>query len=377
MKMYRVGIVGFGAIGKVHAYGYLNLPLYYDPIPLQARITHVCTGHRETAEKGAAQVGADTAVTDYRAITENPEIDIVHIATPNHLHKDALLSALRHGKAIYCEKPLVATLAEACEVEAAARDYRGTMQMVFHNRFWPTALRARQLIDAGFVGRVLQFRIAYQHAGNIGPQMPVKWKMAAATGGGVIADLASHAFDLANFYVGECREILAATQIAYPERPSAADPSHRVTVDVEDAVQTLVRLPSGAVGTIEASKLATGSEDDLKVEIHGTAGALRLSNMAPHYLEAFDATAADAPLGGLQGWTRIATGQRYPAPASGFPGIKHHIGWLRAHVECLANFLRCVAAGEPAQPGLAEGLYAQRMMEAARTSARTSRWVEV
>jgi predicted dehydrogenase len=377
MKTYRVGIIGLGFIGKVHAYGYLNLPLFYDPAPLTARITHVCTSRRETAEKGAAQVGAGTAVTDYRRITENPDVDIVHICTPNHLHKDALLSAMRHNKHIYCEKPLVATMAEAREIETALGDYRATAQMVFHNRFFPTMMRARQMIDAGFLGDVLQFRIAYLHSGNANPLAPMKWKMSAAAGGGVIADLASHTLDLARFLVGDCDELLACTRTAYPVRPSADDPSRLVPAEVEDAVTMLARLRSGATGVIEASKISTGTEDELRVEIHGSRGALRTNNMSPHFLEAYDATAPDSPLGGTQGWTRIATGQRYAAPASGFPGVKHHIGWLRAHVACLANFLECVAAGRPASPSLLDGLRVQRLMDLARQSAETSQWVHV
>lgn len=116
MKTYKVGILGFGFIGKVHAYGYVNLPLFYDPVPLPARITHVVTSRIETAEKGRQLIGADVAATDYRAVTENPEIDIVHICTPNHLHKDAMLSAMRHGKHIYCDKPLAATMDEARQI---------------------------------------------------------------------------------------------------------------------------------------------------------------------------------------------------------------------------------------------------------------------
>ena len=67
----------------------------------------------ETAEKARRTLGADVAATDYRAVTENPAINIVHICSPNHAHKDAILSAIRHGKHIYCDKPLTATLNEA------------------------------------------------------------------------------------------------------------------------------------------------------------------------------------------------------------------------------------------------------------------------
>ena len=101
----------------------------------------------------------------------------------------------------------------------------------------------------------------------------------------------------------------------------------------------LARMQSGALGTIEATKLATGSEDEIRLEIHGSRGALRFNGMDPHHLEFHDATAPDRPLGGLRGWNRIDTGQRYPPPASGFPSPKAAIGWIRSHVACLANFL--------------------------------------
>jgi predicted dehydrogenase len=95
MKTYKVGMVGFGFIGKVHAYGHMNIPLFYDQTEFKSKITHVCTSRAATAEKGAAQVGADYAVTDYREITENPDIDIVDICTPNNLHLEAILSAIK------------------------------------------------------------------------------------------------------------------------------------------------------------------------------------------------------------------------------------------------------------------------------------------
>jgi len=84
MTEVRVGIIGCGFIGKVHAHGYRNLPLFYDPPPVRARITHVCTSRDETARAAAAQLGAQHALTDYRRITESDEVDIVHICTPNH-----------------------------------------------------------------------------------------------------------------------------------------------------------------------------------------------------------------------------------------------------------------------------------------------------
>ena len=308
-------------------------------------------------------------------MTENPEIDIVHVCTPNHLHKEALLSAMRHQKHIYCDKPLVATVDEAEEVRAALKDYRGIAQMTFQNRFFPATMRAKQLIGEGVLGELLEFRACYLHGGSADPKVPLKWKLTAAAGGGVLADLASHVLDLVDWLIGPFDSMTAATHIAYPERPSPTDPGKTLRVDAEDYVALLARMQSGALGTIEATKLATGSEDELRLEIHGSRGALRFNLMDPHHLELYDATAPDKPLGGRRGWTRIDTGQRYPAPAAAFPSPKAATGWVRSHVACLANFLQAIAEGRPAEPGLDQGIRVQHLMDCARRSAAQNCWV--
>jgi len=377
LKTRNVGIVGFGFIGKVHAYAYRNLPFYYDPVPLDARLTHVVTSRAQTAEKARRMIGADVAATDHRAVTENPDVDLVHICTPNHLHKDALLSAMRHGKHIYCDKPLVATMAEADEIRTARGEYRGIAQMTFHLRFFPATLRAKQLIDEGALGQVLGFRAAFLHGGSADPNAPLKWKLTAAAGGGVIADLASHVLDLVDHFIGPFGSLMAATQIAYPRRPAPGDPNTQLPVDAEDNVMLLARTRSGALGTIEATKLASGVEDELRLEIHGARGALRFNSMEPHFLDFHDAAAPDRPLGGLRGWNRIAAGHRYDPPATSFPSPKTTVGWIRAHVGCLGNFLQAVAQQRPAEPDLDQGIRVQHLMDCVRRSAEAQRWVDV
>lgn len=352
--MYNVGFVGFGMIGKVPAYGYLTLPMYYQPVPVRARITHICTSRQETAQAGCALVGALHAVTDYRQVTENPDVDIVHICTPNDRHKEALLSAMRHQKHIYCDKPLVTTMAEAEEVRVALKEYRGTAQMTLQNRFFPATIRAKQLVQEGFLGQVLEFRAAYLHSGSADPNAPLKWKLQA----GVIADLGPHVFDIIHHLLGDYAAIQALTYLPYLQRGGA-----------EDCMMALVRMKNGGVGMIEATKLATGTEDELRFEIHGSRGALRFNGMDAHHLEAYDTK--------VGGWTRLDTGQRYAPPAVPFPGPKFAIGWLRGHVACLAHFLQAVANGQPGNPGLAHGIYLQQILDCAGRSAREQRWVAV
>jgi predicted dehydrogenase len=267
-------------------------------------------------------------------------------------------------------------MAEAEEIRAALKDYRGTAQMTLQNRFFPATMRAKQLIDEGALGKVLQFRACYLHGGSADPNAPLKWKLSADAGGGVVADLASHVLDLVDWLAGPIRRVNAATHTAYPDRPSPSNPARRLNVNAEDCAILLAQLESGAVGTIEATKIASGTEDEIRLEIHGSRGALRFNGMDPHHLEFHDASAADRPQGGTRGWTRIDAGHRYPQPATGFPSPKAAIGWVRSHVACLANFLEAVAQGRPGTPGLEQGIAVQHLMDCVLRSAAGGCWIE-
>lgn len=373
MKNYRVGMIGFGFIGKVHAYGHRNLPLFYDQQEFASRIVKVCTSRPESAAQAARQLGDGVeAVTDFRAVTEDPAIDIVDICSPNAAHCEVLLSAIANGKHIYCDKPLTATVAEAEKIAEALPRYRGIGQMTLQNRFFPATLRAKQIVEAGLLGDILEFRGQYLHSGSADPKAPLKWKLEAGT----IADLGSHILDLMNWLLGDFASLSAATHIAYPDRPSASDPSQRVKVTAEDNMICLVRLANGAAGTVSASKISTGVEDGFGFEIHGSKGALRWDPMNLDQLFYYNMGAQASPLGGLRGWTAIDCGQRYDKPA-GFPTPKAPIGWLRGHMHCLYTFLESVHTNRQLGPGLDQGVKIQRLMEQVKISAANGKWVSL
>lgn len=371
MRILRAALAGFGAIGKVHAAAYAALPFYYGKAGWRACITKVCTAHPESAVAAADLLGGHVqAVTDLREITEDPEIDIVDIAAPNAVHAQVLESAIRHGKHIYCEKPLTSTLAEAEEIAAFLPGYRGVSQMVFQYRFNPAVLRAKQILDSGRLGKILEFRADFLHAGNARPETVIKeWKLS----GGVIADLGSHVLDLVRFLLGDFESIAAVRRTAYPDRPDGK--GGRIPVTSEDNLMALLRLTGGADGMVSATKLATGAEDELRIEINGSDGALKFNGMDPHHLFFYDNQLSGDPVGGFKGWTRIDCGQRYPEPGGSFPSPKSAIGWIRSHIHCLWNFLSHVNAGTPAQPDLADGIYLQRVMDSAVKSADSGRRV--
>jgi len=371
MKEYKVGLIGFGFIGKVHCFGWQNLPLFYDQKEFAAKVVKVCTARPETAQRAAEITGAEGG-TDFRAITDDPEIDIVDIATPNDRHCEALEAAIRAQKHIYCDKPLVENAAEAEKIAALLPGYRGIGQMTLMYRFYPAVMRAKQLIDEGRIGRILEIHGSFLHSGSVSPDTPYKWKL----GAGTIADLGSHIFDVIQYLAGPAESLSATTFIAHGERRDARDPQKIVKITAEDAMHCLVRLANGAVGTISASKVATGSEDALSFSIHGTRGALRMNGMNLQQLFFYDMTTPEAPLGGERGWTAVECGARYGSPA-GFPPPKSVMGWMRGHVHCLYHFLESVHRGETRAPSLADGVQLQFVLEKIKESAKTGQWVRL
>jgi len=375
MDTLGVGIISFGFMGKVHTYNYKSMPLFYDPLPVRTRLVGVAEIDKARANKAVEQGGFEFGTDNWRELIERDDIHIIDICSPNSLHAEQLLAAIAAGKHIYCDKPLVVGEENMKRVEEALKSYTGIGQMAFQYRFFPATMRAKQLIDEGFCGNIVSFRANYLHSGSVDPKKPMGWKQLKSEGGGVLQDLGSHILDVVNHLIGPIDGTLTQTHILYPERPNAK--GELETVEADDIMLMIARLQNGAIGAIEASKIATGAEDELSFEIHGDKGALRFHCMNPNYLEAYDLRDPEAPLGGTRGWNKIACVQRFEKPGGGFPGPKFGIGWIRAHMHAHFNFLQAIAAGAQPSPSLYEGIYLQRMLAAAQRSMDTNSWVKM
>ncbi|MGI5820142.1 MAG: Gfo/Idh/MocA family protein [Armatimonadota bacterium] len=366
-----IGIIGFGFIGKVHAFGYQNQPLFYDPPPARPRLVGVCTSREETARTARETGGFEFGTTRFEDLLERDDIHAISVATPNDLHRDQVIAALEAGKHVYCDKPLAVSLDEAREMIAVADAHRELLTgMAFQMRFCPATMRARQLIADGFLGRVYHFRASYLHAGYADPKRPMSWRL--GPDGGCLADLGSHAIDLMRFLLGEYASVRGTLQRWIDERPKEAGSDEMVPVEVDDYCCLQARMASGALGFIEASRFATGTQDDAGFEIYGEKGALRWSMMDPNYLDAWDEGAS----GERKGFTRIATVQQYPAP-SALPSPKLPVGWMRFHLHAVHDFLSAIASGEPGAATLHDGAATQAVDEAVRLSDASGAWEDV
>ena len=367
-------MLGYGFMGKTHTFAHRTIPLYYSPEPLHCRLKVVCEVTRELADAARDSGGFERSSTDPMSVITADDVDLIHICTPNQHHMPALEAAIKAGKHVYVDKPVTASLEEADKLAALLSNYSAKAQVALQYRFFPATLRAKQLVDEGFLGPITHFRGGYFHSGSVDPNKAVNWKSTAAGGGGVIRDLGSHILDLLWHLIGPFSEVNCVSRIWAAERPNLDKPGEMMTVDVEDAAVMLLRTGDGALGSVEATKIATGTEDELRFEIHGRHGAMRFNLMQPNYLEVYDLRRSGGDLGGDQGWQKIPAVQKYPAPGGKFPNPKFSLGWIRSHVHSLYSLLAAIADDTTPSPSLAEGIHMQRVLEAVRQSAQDRSW---
>lgn len=371
MRDIGIAVIGWGFMGRTHTHALRSIPLMYPGIDFRPVLRCLCSGHADHARSGMEAAGFESCTDDWRTLLKRDDIQVVSVCTPNALHEEMVTELIRAGKHVYVDKPLTMDAASAKRIRAAARQSGVKVQLVMNNRYLPAILRAEEMAGEGRLGRIIGFHARYLHSGSIDPDKPIGWKQ--GPDGGVILDLASHALDIACALAGWPESVFCAVNNLYESRPTR-DGKREERLTEDHALLTL-RLKNGALGLCEASKIATGTNDELTIEINGTAGALRFNSMEPGWLYFFDNTLPEAPLGGNRGFTRIESMARYPAPGGSFLPPKNAIGWDRGHIHCYYSFLDCVAHDKTPKCTLDDALRLQILMDAARESARTGSWV--
>ena len=375
-KNINIAVIGTGFMGKTHSYSIANLPFFYENLPFKAVLHTVCSRDKIKGEEIKNEWGFLNCETVLDKIFADKNIDVIDICTPNIYHFDTILKALGAGKNIYCEKPLVISSEQAEKVidKLECVNTNPICGIVFHNRFSPAVLRAKQIISDGKIGGIMSFRCAYLHNSNIDPNKNAGWKQTAENGGGVLFDLGSHAIDLMRFLCGDIAAVSGKSQIFFPVRKGMNGEQWQTNAD--EAFYITAQLKNGAVGTIEANKLATGTNSDLSFEIYGEKGAVKFSMMQPNYLGFYDNTRPDGDYGGEKGFTQIECVQRYTKPGHSFPGPKNPVGWLRFHMHCMYLYLDGVYRKSLSElsPSFYDGAAVQKIMEKAYLSDKTGKW---
>jgi predicted dehydrogenase len=367
-----VGIIGTGFMGKTHALAWRNVKAVMGDVPAPT-LELLCDTPAHKAVQFADQFGFARATDDWRALMADPAVQVVSITTPNQLHHQMALAAVAAGKHVWCEKPMALTLAQAEEMEFAART-AGVVTMVGYNYIKnPAFSHAQRLIADGAIGRLVQFRGWVDEDYQADPALPWTWRATLAEAGlGALGDIGSHLVSLACGLMGPIESVLADMQTIHETRPMP-DGSGRAAVENEDAASVLLRFKGGAQGSMVMSRAAWGRKSRLGFEVHGTEGMIVFDQERMNELHLYQNRGPLAE----QGFKTILTGPAHPPFGAFCPAPGHQLGFNDMKVIECAALLGAIAGGPKAFPDFSDALVFERVIHAIAQSAREERRVNL
>ncbi len=321
--MIRVGILGCGKIAQVrHIPEYAanpdcELAAFYNPT-------------RKRAEDMAAKYGGRVYDTPEELLAD-PEIDAVSVCAANYAHAELAIKAMRAGKNVLCEKPMAITL-EDCEAMVKAAKETGRTLMIAHNqRFAKAHVKAKALIDAGEIGRIITFRTTFGHGGpetwSINPGKNTWFFDKSKAAMGAMADLGVHKTDLIHYLTGE-RVVRTTAKVATLDKRG----ENGELIGVDDNAMCIYEMSGGAVGTMTASWTFYGAEDNSTV-LYGTKGIMRIYDDPAHSIVV---TLADG------------TREMYDVEKIQTNDNQTKSGVIDAWIDCLKNHTAPAVTGEDA-----------------------------
>lgn len=381
-KQLRVGMVGYGFMGRAHSNAYKRLNDFF-AVEHRPVLKAVAARNQQKAKAFADQWGYERIETDWRRLIEADDIDLIDVGAPNRLHKEIALAAAQAGKMILCEKPLAMSVAEAEEMTAAV-EKAGVPNMVWFNyRRVPAIALAKQVIDEGRIGRPFHYRATYLQDWTIAADVPQGgaglWRLDIAdAGSGVTGDLLAHSIDTAMWLNGPITRVTAKTETFVKKR------KHAVTgevqpVGIDDACMFLAEFANGSLGTFESTRYARGRKNFNTFELNGADGSLYFDLEEPEYLQYFEYLQKQSGKkieDHLTGWRKVhVSNSEHPyMDRYWVPGTT--IGYEHTFLNALADFVIGLETGKPVQPDFRNALQTQKVCDMVLESARTGQWRE-
>ncbi len=378
-----VGVVSLGWMGRLHSRSYRALAERFPELGAKVRLVVAADPVEATREAAVSQMGFERAVADYQELIDDPEVDVVSICSPNFLHREVALAAVKAGKPFWIEKPMGVNARESKDIAQAAAAAGLITAVGFNYRHTPAIEKARELIRGGRLGRITNVRcwLIADYASS--PEGPLTWRDSRDRGGsGVIGDLMSHGADLVQYLVGRIESVTAATGQFITERPIPlkAGVGHfgyelsdkKGPVENEDWIAMIGRIEGGVLATLEASRTAIGPRAEYIVEVYGSDGSLRWNFEHMNDLEVCVGRKSE-----FMGYTRVMAGGDFPRFATFQPGAGTSMGFDDMKTVEAAQFIESVLTGVQTAPSVADGWAAAEVDEAAMASAADGRWHDV
>jgi predicted dehydrogenase len=386
MKKLNVGLIGAGFMGKAHSLAYMAMPMFFWPAPaIPVRKTIVDVSDAIAAE-AAQRFGFEKSSSDWRSVVEDPEIDIIDIATPNHLHAEIAIAAAAAGKHIISEKPLARSGEEAKTMYDAVKNAGIVHMVAFNYRRTPAVALAKKYIDEGAIGDILNFRGTYLQDWSADPDGPLSWRFQKSiAGSGSLGDIGTHVVDLARYLCGEITQVNTQLKTWVKTRPLQAGgvdklgastkdaTAPRGEVDVDDEVLSLLEFQNGAIGSLEATRNAHGRNNFLTFEIHGSLGSIYFNYERRDELQvAFASDQADR-----KGFRTVYTGPAHPYGEGLWPIPALGIGYGETKIIETYDFVKAIMEGGEVSPNFKDGYQINLIADAMAASAQSRSWTSV
>ena len=318
-----VAVIGSGMAGRAHAAAYRVAPTLYASTLPPLRYVSIGDLNPELGALAAKRFGYERHDTDWRAIAEDPSIDVVSVVVANFLHREMVEGLVAAGKHVLCEKPLSDTLDDARAMADLARNADSVVRVGFTFRRAPGVAMLRQLVTDGTLGNVLHVDVRYYCDYASDPRGPISWRFKGGPGTGALADVGSHAAYLAEFVAGDITEVSGGrftTAITERPVPLGAVVGHgqvevsdeREAVENDDYASFSAKFASG-IGVVEVSRVATGHPNGLVIEVYGDRGAATWELERPGE---FQLVLNDDP-SAIRGFRRVVIGPDAPYVAGG------------------------------------------------------------
>ncbi len=386
-KVVRVGMVGAGLMAKLHSVAFTVYPMYFWKPSAMPVLSVICDISEELAKTGKDRYGYKDYVTDWKDLVKRDDVDLVDVGTPNFLHKNISIAAMRNGKHVYCEKPLALNAEEAKEMLDEAQKTGVIHAIGYNNRCVPAVAMAKKLITEGRIGNILNCRMEYLQDWAISPLVPMEWRLdAKAAGSGALGDIGSHAIDLARFLVGEFKQVLAMSRTLVKERPVSESsmlggrrlsekdvPSRLQKVTVDDSVEFMARFENGATGLFHASRFGYGRKNTLAFEIYGSKGSLVFSSESLCELKFYSGDDAED----LQGFKAIKMGRQHPYGEAFWPLADSGMGYADLKSIEISALINAISGKGTVSADFEDGYRAMLICDAVKKSVDTKEWVTI
>ena len=372
-----VGMVGYAFMGAVHSQAWRTAGRFFD-LPFAPAMTALCGRDPGATAAAAARMGWASVESDWKNLLTRDDVQLVDICTPGDTHAEIAIAALEAGKHVLCEKPLANTVAEAeaMVLAAEAAEARGVRSMVaFNYRRVPAVALARKLVADGRLGTIRHVRAQYLQDWIVDPSFPLVWRLQKdRAGSGALGDIGAHIIDLAQFVVGSpIAGVTGLTETFIRERPlprqtsglAASGGTGTGEVTVDDAALFLARFDSGALGSFESTRFASGRKNALRLEVNGSAGSIAFDFEAMNELQFHDHT-EDTETAGFR--RILVTEPSHPYAHAWWPP-GHGLGYEHTFTHEVVDLVTAIGEERAPVPSFADGLQVQQVLAAVEKSA--------